>query len=392
MRTVFQNGYVYNSNTKQFVPANLAIEDGIISFVSCQKEQRILTSDTVIDLEGKLLAPGLIEIHSHGRDGGDFTVANMRTLEMMQKSYIASGVTTLFPTLASAPLEQLTSAMERISELAGHPDSIVSGIHLEGRYLSPEKHGAHNPSLLSSLDPNELEKLIILMKRAGHPHVSAALELDIGGSFSLVAREMGATLSLAHTNADYQQAQMAFDRGATALTHTYNAMPPLHHRGGGPLAAAFNRDDVFCELITDGHHVSAEIVRLTYKLKSDRLVLVTDSMEATGCPDGQYSIAGRTVNVNNGKATTHDGTLAGSTLNMLDAVKNLASFANIPFEQAIYNATAAPAKLMGIYDRVGSLDIGKQADMIVMDKDLNILSVWVKGNCTEYEVTAQISK
>jgi N-acetylglucosamine-6-phosphate deacetylase len=190
----------------------------------------------------------------------------------------------------------------------------------------------------------------------------------------------GGTVGIAHTTASYEEAMAALHRGAVSFTHTYNAMPPLMHRAGGATAAALV-SDAYAELICDGLHISPEMVHLAFKCKgSNRLVLITDSMEATGMPDGEYSIAGLPVTVKDGKARTHEGAIAGSTLSLIDGVKNLALFAEISFETALYNATAAPAKMLGIFDTVGSLDVGKMANMLVLDNESNVREVIFKGD------------
>ena len=205
------------------------------------------------------------------------------------------------------------------------------------------------------------------------------VELDEKGEFIRSAIENGATVGLAHTDATFAEAQVAFERGAISLTHTYNAMSPFHHRDGGAVGAGLLNKNVYCELICDGFHVSPEAVKLAYQLKGEKLVLITDSMEATGMPDGEYSIAGLPVTVKDGKARTIEGAIAGSTLTLIDGVKNLANFAGIPFEMALYNATVAPAKMLGIFDKIGSLEAGKIANMLVLDNELNVREVIFKG-------------
>ena len=177
------------------------------------------------------------------------------------------------------------------------------------------------------------------------------------------------------------KAEKAFESGATSLTHTYNAMSPFHHRDGGAVGAGLLNKNVYCELICDGFHVSPEAVKLAYKMKKEKLILITDSMEATGMADGEYFIAGLPVTVKDGKARTHEGAIAGSTLSLIDGVKNLAGFAEIPFSEALYCATVAPAKMLGIFDTVGSLEVGKLANMLVLDEDneLNVREVIFKG-------------
>jgi N-acetylglucosamine-6-phosphate deacetylase len=296
----------------------------------------------------------------------------------MARAYLRGGVTSVMPTLASAPLDDMVAAVKRISEMmrTGTDLGVFRGVHLEGRYLNAAKRGAHAPALLASLEAKELDTLIGEAK--GAVHVSAAFELDEDGAFAARALSLGATLGLAHTTATYAQAKLAISRGVNNFTHLFNAMPPLHHRDGGAVCAAFD-SDAFAELIVDGVHVSPEMVALAYRNKKQQLVLITDSMEATDCADGEYSIAGMPVTVKDGKAVTHDGAIAGSTLHLLDGVKNLAAFAGIPFEHALYAATAAPAKAMGLDGMIGELSVGKRADMLLLDADYNVCRVFCGG-------------
>ena len=300
-------------------------------------------------------------------------------LAKMSRSYLESGVTSLMPTLASDTLDGLYHSIENIEDAKGCGAENFVGVHLEGRYLNPKRRGAHAESLLAPLDAVEIEELIIKMKKIGVSHVSTALELDSDGGFTEAALKSGATLGLAHTDATFAEAQNAFERGAISLTHTYNAMSPFHHRDGGAVGAGLLNKNVYCELIADGFHVSPEAVKLAYQLKGEKLVLITDSMEATGMPDGEYFIAGLPVTVKDGKARTHEGAIAGSTLTLIDGVKNLANFAGIPFEMALYNATVAPAKMLGIFDSVGSLEAGKIANMLVLDNENNVQEVIFEG-------------
>lgn len=332
-----------------------------------------------IDLCGARIAPGLIDVHTHGRSGGDFNTADGEGLAKMSRSYLESGVTSVMPTLASAPLDELHLAIGRIAEAKRYGADNFIGIHLEGRYLNEKRRGAHALHLLAPLSTDEIACLVYKMNAVGHSHVSAALELDSDGSFTKAVLNNGATLGLAHTDATFAEARSAFERGAISLTHTYNAMSPFHHREVGAIGAGLLNENVYCELIADGFNVSAEAVKLAYKLKGDKLVLITDSMEATCMPDGEYSIAGLSVIVKGGQARTRDGAIAGSTLSLIDGVKNLAAFADISFESALYNATVAPAKMLGVFDDVGSLEAGKIANMLVLDEENNVREVIFEG-------------
>ncbi len=378
-RTILRNACIYNTESRNFSAGDVLIEDGTILSVGT-----IPDTDAAVtfDAEGRMLVPGLVDVHTHGRAGGDWGSADGETLARMAESYLASGVTTVMPTLASAPLDDLYAAIDRINALAATADTDpkrphMAGIHLEGRYLNVAKRGAHSPALLAPLDPDELESLLSRMK--GARHISAALELDEDGRFLDRALSMGATVSLGHSAADYATAKDLIGRGVSAMTHLFNAMPPLHHRDGGAVAAGLLSETAYCELISDGFHIAPEMVRLAYRLAGDRLVLITDSMEATGCPDGEYAIAGMPVTVKDGKARTHDGAIAGSTLSMWQAVQNLRDFADASFEDAIYAATMAPAREVGIDGAVGSISVGKRADLLLLEDQKTIGRIMCGG-------------
>ncbi len=382
---LIRNARLYRTATRSFSEGDLLVRDGRIVDLT-EGEAMPLPDNTsdrdIFDAAGRLVVPGLVDVHTHGRAGGDFGTCTDEQLRRTLASYLSSGVTTVLPTLASAPPEELHTAIDRINALADTAESdstlpYIAGIHLEGRYLNPAKRGAHAPSLLAPLDADELE--CILSRIHGARHLSAALELDGGEAFLTRALSLGATVGLGHSAADYATATDLIGRGVTAMTHLFNAMLPLHHRDGGAVAAGLLSKTAFCELICDGVHIAPEMVRLAYTLARERLVLITDSMEATGCPDGEYSIAGMPVTVKDGRAVTHDGAIAGSTLSMWQAVMNLRDFADIPFEDALYAATMAPAREIGLEQEIGSLDVGKRADLLIINNWLTVGRVMCGG-------------
>ncbi len=380
MKSIIKNGLVYRNKTKTLEAIDILCEDGNITDIKPRGE--LCTEGCeIIDADNMAVYPGLVDVHTHGRIGYDFTAAPADALGEIARSYAEHGVTTVMPTLASAPFDAMLEQARLINEFCPKEnEASFCGVHFEGRYLNPEKKGAHAPELLAPLDPRELDNDILKALKAFH--ITAAFELDEKGEFAKKAQETGATLAWGHTNATYADGAKSKALGITAFAHLYNAMPPLHHREGGIVAYALNNDGI-AEIICDGIHISPEMVRLAYKAKgAGSIALISDSMEATGAPDGEYSIAGNPVTVKGGQARLHDGTLAGSTLTLDGAVELYRQFCGIDRNQAILSATEAPAKEVGIFDICGSIDIGKRADMLFVaaeSEKLKIKNVILRG-------------
>ena len=380
MQIRFTDALLYDSASGTFLPGTMTVIDGRIAAISRDGEP-LPDVDRVVSLGGRRVAPGLVDVHTHGRAGHDFTTADEVGMTAMAASYAGSGVTALMPTLASAPVDDLKTAVSRIAALreGDTGGARFLGVHLEGRYLNTAKRGAHAADLIAPLDPDELEAVVFRM--CPPPvHVSAAFELDENGKFLDRILRLGGTAGLAHTAATFDQAMDTLARGVTAFTHLFNAMSPLHHRDPGPVCAALTTD-AYVELICDGLHLHPRMVRMAYAAKRrGRFVLITDSMEATGMGDGTYGIAGQPVTVKDGRALTADGALAGSTLSLFDAVNKLAAFADIPFGEALLCATRAPADMVGV-DNVGDLLPGRMADFLVLDDAAvpSVAEVWMGG-------------
>lgn len=369
MKELFINGRVWQEDHSFAENCPILVENGRILAVG--KGSDSAAADRVTDCRGLMVLPGLLDVHTHGRAGGDFSTASAEKMRQMRTDYLRHGVTSLFPTLASGTAEKWHTAIRNIQACG------FDGIHLEGRYLNPVKRGAHPERLLVPLSAADLEEYLCEIRIPCH--VTAAYELDTDGSFAAKALEHGATLGLGHTNATTAEAELAVSRGVTSFTHLYNAMPPLHHRAGGAVSVALN-GGYYGELIADGMHVCPEMIRLAYRcLGKDRFVLITDSMEATGCPDGQYAIAGQPVQVVGGRALTLDGALAGSTLNLWDGVQNLMRFAGVPLEDAIACAALNPARMVGVSEAVGSIAPGKRADLLLTEDGAHLKTVISAG-------------
>ena len=372
------NANIYQNETRSFLRGSLLIEDGIIRAIGSVDTEDAET----IDAEGAYLLPGLIDVHTHGRVGLDFVTCEEKDLGTLAADYARYGVTTVMPTLASAPLEKMYGMTDAINRFSPKPNEAdLFGVHWEGRYMNPEKRGAHAPEYLAPPRAEELENEVFRMCR--RLHISVALEMDGGEAFAKQAHAIGATLGLAHTTAGYAEAKKWEEKGIRSYTHLYNAMPSLHHRDGGAVCAAFE-GDAFAELICDGIHISPEMIRLAYRNKGpERISLISDSIEAAGMADGDYNIAGLPCVVKNGIARAADnGVLAGSTLSLNTAVNNLVDFCSIPLTDAILCATETPAKQVGIFDTVGSIAVGKRADLLFSTRGdrLEIERILLRGS------------
>lgn len=362
----YKNALIYNSKKKCFEKGGFVVNNGWFEEI-----KEIQDAENAIDMNGKKIIPGLVDMHTHGRGGVDFISATVSQMREMKMLYAEKGVTTVVPTLASDTFENMLSAILRVKEAGFH------AVHIEGRYLNPNRRGAHNSELICKLNSDEACD-ILKCAEGIRLHVSAAYELDTDGKFLSRLISGGATAGLGHTDASYEEACRLVKNGVSSFTHLFNAMPPVHHRNGGASVAGL-LSDAYVEIICDGFHLSSETAALVSRTKSaDKVVLITDSMEGTGCSDGQYSIAGNPVVLKNGKAYTHDGAIAGSTLELLDGVKNYALFADIGFEKALVAATLNPASLLCL-NNVGSIEVGKKADFVVLSENLTVDGVYIDG-------------
>ena len=367
-----KNARVYRTEQRDFIPATVVVEEGKIKSILAPDA---CTCDmTVVDGTGKLLVPGLVDTHTHGRIGYDFDSATVAQMKDMRHSYAVDGTTTVFPTIASAPLAQIEQAIDNV-KAAGY-----DCIHLEGRYLNCKLRGAHRADLLFPLDVNEFSALLDRMEGLT-VHISCAAELEGGEAFVKTAVSRGATVSLGHTDATYEEALEAISWGVNSFTHTFNAMRPIHHREPGPVVAALATEGVYAEVIADGFHLNPAIVKLAYLAKRPaHLTLITDSMSATRCADGEYAIAGEKVYVVDGKAINEEGNISGSTITLYQAVRNLMKFAGVSYAEALPYATIVPATEVGIDGTVGSIAEGKRADLLLVDAEsYDITNVWQAG-------------
>ena len=377
----FVGGMVFNSKTEKFERANIICRDGYIAEISTSF---VPSGYEIIDTTGKYIIPGLVDVHTHGIAGGDFNYASEAKFAKMCHAYAKNGTTSVMATLASQSMTKLFNSIYAINQNRINDEfnrANIIGIHMEGRYLNPKMRGAHAADMLAPPNMNELSSLFNIMIPTPM-HFSLAPELEGAEEFIKKACEMGATVGLAHTAASYEEAEQALEWGATAFTHTFNAMTPIHHRMPGAAICSLNSKKAYTEIICDGIHMHPAMVQLAYNAKDkDKLVLITDSMSATAMDDGEYALAGSDVIVKDGRAVNKEGVLAGSTLTLFKAVCNIMKFCGITLEEALKFATVNPAKMVGA-DFVGSLEKNFRADLIVLSniEEPEIYDVYVGSN------------
>ena len=311
--------------------------------------------------------------------GADFSDGNYDGLRRMAAYYLKNGITGFAPASMTLPYETLEAAFATAARLhreAPAGCARLLGIQMEGPFFSEKKKGAQNADYLRLPDFEAFRKLYDgcggLIRIA-----DVAPELEGAEDFIRRASEL-CTVSVAHTDASYEDAKAAFAAGARHVTHLFNAMPPIHHRKPGVIGAAAEREDVVAELISDGQHLHPSIVRMAFRLFPGRICLISDSLRCCGMPDGEYELGGQQVFLQGGIARLADGTIAGSATNLFACMRRAISF-GVPEEEAVTAATLTPAREIGADGQVGSLEEGKLADFVVCDRELNALSVWLGG-------------
>ena len=364
---IIRGGNVYLED-KSFGVRDLYIEDGYIV-----KEESQVTDNTVINAENMLVLPGLVDIHSHGAMGHDFSDGNIEGLKEILAYQYAHGITSYCPTSMTLPGEKLLSVFQTMKNWKNEKGlSKIIGLNMEGPFIDPAKRGAHNREFICAPNTEFFRKC---NAACGNMIRLMTVAPDMEGAIEMI-RELKeeVVISLGHSNAEYITAKAAFEAGASHVTHLFNAMSPFEHRAPGLIGAAAESENCMAELICDGVHVHESAVRAAFKLFPDRIVLISDSMRAAGMENGTYDLGGQQVTVSGNKACLPDGTIAGSVSNLYDCLRNAVSF-GIPLEEAIAAATMNPAKSIGMFHETGSLTPGKRADVILTDKDLNLLQV-----------------
>ncbi|MGW2341836.1 N-acetylglucosamine-6-phosphate deacetylase [Streptomyces sp. NPDC001661] len=331
-----------------------------------------------VDLNGHWVVPGFVDMHNHGGGGASFTSGAIDEVLTGVRTHQQHGTTTIVPSLVTSDMDFLVQRAGLLSELAEHGE--IAGIHFEGPFISPCRKGAHDETLLRDPDPAEVRKLIDAARGQARM-VTLATELPGGIDSVRLLAEHGVIAAIGHTDASYEQTVEAIDAGATVATHLFNAMPGLGHREPGPIAALLEDDRITVELINDGTHLHPAALELAFHHKgAERVAFITDAMDAAGFGDGRYMLGPLEVEVKDSVARlVEGGSIAGSTLTLDRAFKRAVTIDKLPVEDVVRAISANPAQLLGLYDKVGSLEPGKDADLVVLDAEFEVKGVLRKG-------------
>ena len=342
------------------VVTDIRVEKGVIQAI----EKSNLDG---IDLGGKTVIPGLVDVHTHGCVGFDTMDAQF---EEMSIFLAKNGVTSWLPTTMTVSMEQIDKTLRSNTKVKG---AQILGFHMEGPYISPKYKGAQNERYIKNPTLEEFNRL---------PNIKiVTIAPELEGSMEFIKGVKDCVVSLGHTACNYDIAMEAIEAGANCLTHTYNAMPSLHHREPGPIGAAVEKN-IYAQLICDGLHIHKAAVQVIYKsFGSDKMVLISDSMRATGLCDGDYEFGGQTITVKDSVARTQEGAIAGSTSTLWQCVNKAVEF-GISFDEAVKMASTTPAKMLGL--KKGLLEVGYDADMVVLDDNNQISMTIIAGDVCDF--------
>ncbi|MPM09488.1 N-acetylglucosamine-6-phosphate deacetylase [bioreactor metagenome] len=357
------------------------VKQGKITKIDLQENMQNIEFDEIIDGKGQYLSPGFIDIHNHGNSGYDFMDSTIEAIDSIGKYHLQNGVSSYLGTVLTQSYENIVEAVKNIANYENKENSSqILGIHLEGPFFSHSKKGAQPDKFIRDPDIIFIKELIKISDNK-LKMVSIAPEKD--GALELIRylKEKNVAVSMAHSNATYEEAMNGINNGVTISTHLYNGMRSFNHREPGIVGASLTDDRVCCELICDRIHLHDAAIKLALKAKeTDKAVLVSDAMRAAGLKDGEFELGGQKVMVINGEARLSDGSLAGSTLNLNKAVYNMVKFLNVPIHEAVKMASLSPARAIGVHVNKGSIEVGKDADMLLLDDNVNVSCVIKGGN------------
>ena len=368
---ILKNATIYDSD---FKPKKLDIS--VSGETIEQLGDALPQTDDALDCTGCTVVPGFVDIHIHGGGGGDMADAHAQSLQKMSRYLAKHGVTSFCPASMTLPQDALMAQFAAVEAFKGHEEGArVLGVRMEGPYISMEKKGAQSGEYVRLPDAAEFYAL-----HAVSPVCAVDVAPEVEGALAFAqAVSSVCTVSAGHTAATFEETTQALARGFSHATHLFNAMPPVRNREPGAVTAILDDASATAEMICDGFHNHPAVVRLAFRaLGPDRAVVVSDSMRAAGCGDGDYVLGGQQVFVRNGQARLADGTIAASTTNLFAEFRNLLSW-GIPFADALRACTINPARVVRAADRVGSIAVGKVADLLVLDEDLCIRHMLIHG-------------
>ncbi|MGD7044660.1 N-acetylglucosamine-6-phosphate deacetylase [Jeotgalibacillus proteolyticus] len=378
--TLLLKQLMIHTGTGTSIKGDLFIENGKIIEISSSITRE---ADQVIDCSSHnwMVVPGFIDLHIHGAAGHDTMDAAPDALHGIARALPQEGTTGFLATTMTQSPDAISAALSNADAFEKeNGEAELLGIHLEGPFLSPERAGAQPVEFIL---PPSIEQFDRWLEESGHQIrlVTMAPEQENGLSFVKHLRDKGIIASIGHSDATIEQAIEAAEAGAHQVTHLYNQMSPFHHREPGVVGAAFLEDKLSIEIIVDFVHSHKKAVELAYKQKgAEKVILITDAMRAKGLPAGLYDLGGQQVTVSEKDARLQDGTLAGSILTMEEAVKNIAALTNCSMQELIAMSSANAAKQIGVFDRKGSIDVNKDADLVIMDEDLSIQFTLCRGD------------
>ena len=397
---IIKNVQVYTEEQK-FVPGEIVVRGDRIAEVHTAVEKETTGAEClekkvsenecpedeeiVVDGEGAYAIPGLIDLHFHGCVGADVCDGTPEALKKIAQYEASIGVTAIAPATMTLPVEELeqilrNAAAYKKTQKTGGFEADLLGLNMEGPFISPVKKGAQDEKNIVPCNV-EIAKRFLKASEGLVKFIGIAPEESSEAVAFIKEMKDSVDISLAHTNADYDTAMAAFASGANQAVHLYNAMPAFTHRAPGVIGAVADSKHVMAEIICDNVHIHPAVVRATFTMMgADRMILISDSMRATGMPDGTYTLGGLDVSVNGNRATLVDGgALAGSVTNLMDCMRTVVKVMQIPLETAVACATANPARCLGVYDTYGSITEGKKADIVLLDEDLELKMVIKDG-------------
>lgn len=371
---IIKNGYIF-TESGSFQKGQILIKENIIEKIELSDVTETTdenVDENMFDAGGMYVLPGFVDIHFHGASGADFCDAADDTFAILEEYQMKNGVTTVFPatmTLAESTLQNICEATGEFVKNSSM--GVIAGITMEGPFISDGKKGAQNALYIRKPDVDFFQRIQKASQNLIR-QVAVAPEEDTGLEFiSEVSKEV--IVSLAHSVSDYETAKKAFMSGASHVTHLFNGMHPFSHREPGIVGAAYDDQNVYVELICDGVHIHPSMVRAMFQLfGAKRICMISDSMRAAGMPDGEYSLGGQKVFKNGNRATLEDGTIAGSVCNLYECFKKAVKEMQIPLEEAVLSCTKTPAKSLGVDDTCGILKEGRNADILILDENLDI--------------------